>query len=114
MMMTADDGRSAFDHAMATLRKLRGYWIVTTFALGALFWFYDAWQAHAPLPQVVAAHTARLETLEAAVPRRPFPPAAQADDLTAETARPLLILPVGPLCPAAGRRPGGPQWYHRP
>lgn len=63
-MMTADDRRTAFDLVAAALRKLRGYWIVFTFALGAFLWAWDTWQAHAPMPGMLEAQSARLDRLE--------------------------------------------------
>ena len=61
---------------MAALRKLKGFWLLATFALGGLFWARDMWVTLQAIPATVAAHAERIEALEAQdcwppmVPRR--------------------------------------------
>ncbi|MEM9781577.1 MAG: hypothetical protein AAF899_03780 [Pseudomonadota bacterium] len=63
--MTADNREgSALDHAVATVRKIRGYWVLATFTLGSIIWFYEAWQDFGPLPDRVSRVERRLQAVE--------------------------------------------------
>ena len=68
--MTAKDaGRSAVELGAATLEKLKGYWLVVTFAIGALFWAEDHWAAFVALPDHLRTQEERVDAVEARLER---------------------------------------------
>lgn len=107
-LMTAEDGRTAFDLVAAALRKLRGYWIVTTFALGAFLWVWDTWQAHAPLPDALRAQETRLDRLERRMAEEGATGAPAARAVAVPPWGPWLLLALDRACPGgrAGAAPG--------
>ncbi|MEL6264974.1 MAG: hypothetical protein AAFR52_04885 [Pseudomonadota bacterium] len=82
-MTAGERGLSALEHATAAARKIRGYWVLITFFIGLGVWATDTWQAHAPLPDLVAAQAERLKAIEKQVARHCKPRGLQALTTTA-------------------------------
>ncbi|MEL6266481.1 MAG: hypothetical protein AAF074_24715 [Pseudomonadota bacterium] len=64
-MKTAETaGKTIPELGLALFGKLKGYWLLATCVIGALFWAYDLWQAHAPLPERAEAQAQRIAEVE--------------------------------------------------